>query len=178
METMTLQRTVLGTAEISAMVARVADEVNVATQGVERPVFVGVMKGALIWMADLLRAVGRDVEADYIDVSSYEGESSTGKITIQRDLKVDLSGRTVVILDEVIDTGLTLRYLKEDFEARGAAQVLIAVAVDKRDDVSAGGVTPDFVGAKVPNEFLVGYGMDYNDHYRNLPYVAVLKVEK
>ena len=176
MPTMTLQRTVLGTEEIAAMVERVAAEINAATADVERPVFVGVMKGAYIWMADLLRAVGRDVETDYIDVSSYDGNASTGRITIQRDLKVDLTGRTVVILDEVIDSGLTLRYLKHDFEERGAEQVLIAVAVDKREDVSAGGVTPDFIGAKVPNEFLVGYGMDYNNHYRNLPYVAVLEL--
>jgi len=177
MPTMTLQRTVLGTEEIAAMVERVAAEINAATADVERPVFVGVMKGAYIWMADLLRAVGRDVETDYIDVSSYDGDASTGRITIQRDLKVDLTGRTVVILDEVIDSGLTLRYLKHDFEERGAEQVLIAVAVDKRENVSAGGVTPDFIGAKVPNEFLVGYGMDYNNHHRNLPYVGVLKRE-
>ena len=178
MPTMTLQRTVLGTEEIAAMVERVAAEINAATADVERPVFVGVMKGAYIWMADLLRAVGRDVETDYIDVSSYDGNASTGRITIQRDLKVDLTGRTVVILDEVIDSGLTLRYLKHDFEERGGrTRVLIAVAVDKREDASAGGVTPDFIGAKVPNEFLVGYGMDYNNHHRNLPYVAVLEVK-
>ena len=92
------------------MVKRVADEINEVLVDIERPVFVGVMKGAYMWMADLMRAMNREIELDYIDVSSYVGDQSTGHITIQRDLKVDLSGRTVVILDEVVDSGLTLRY--------------------------------------------------------------------
>lgn len=129
-----------------------------------------------MWMADLMRAMQCEVELDYIDVSSYVGDKSTGHITIQRDLKVDLKDRTVVILDEVVDSGLTLRYLKADFEARGAKKVYVAVATDKRQSESAGGITPDFIGAHVPDEFLVGYGMDYNEYYRGLPYVAVLEL--
>lgn len=131
-----------------------------------------------MWMADLMRAMNREIELDYIDVSSYVGDQSTGHITIQRDLRVDLSGRTVVILDEVVDSGLTLRYLKADFEARGAKKVYVAVATDKRHSASAGGITPDFIGAHVPDEFLVGYGMDYNEYYRGLPYVAVLELSE
>ncbi|CAM4312566.1 phosphoribosyltransferase [Weissella hellenica] len=176
MPEMRLARTILFVDEIDTMVNRVADELNEVLVDVERPVFVGVMKGAYMWMADLMRAMKRDIELDYIDVSSYVGDKSTGHITIQRDLKVDLSGRTVVILDEVVDSGLTLRYLKADFEARGAKKVYVAVATDKRQSESAGGITPDFIGAHVPDEFLVGYGMDYNEYYRGLPYVAVLEL--
>ena len=178
MSEMRLARTILFVDDIDQMVKRVADEINEVLVDVERPVFVGVMKGAYMWMADLMRAMNRDIELDYIDVSSYVGDQSTGHITIQRDLKVDLSGRTVVILDEVVDSGLTLRYLKADFEARGAEKVYVAVATDKRQSTTAGGITPDFIGAQVPDEFLVGYGMDYNEYYRSLPYVAVLELSE
>lgn len=178
MEKMTLERVVLTPEEIATMVGRVATELNTELADVERPVFVGVMKGAYVFMADVLRALDRDIDMDYIDVSSYVGDSSTGHITIQRDIKTNLAGKTVVILDEVVDTGLTLKYLKADFERRGAKKVYVAVAVDKRDGMSDGGVTPDFVGAKVPNEFLVGYGMDYKNHFRNLGSVYVLSLEK
>jgi hypoxanthine phosphoribosyltransferase len=176
---MNLKETVLTEAEIRVMVARVAEELRRDLADVERPLFVGIMKGVYIWMADLLRELSptMNLEMDYIDVSSYVGDSSTGAVTIQRDLKTDLAGRTVIILDEVVDTGLTLRVLKADFERRGAKKVLVAVAVDKRDDVNKGGITPDYVGAKVPDLFLVGYGMDFNNNYRNLPYVAVLKID-
>ncbi|SCC05790.1 phosphoribosyltransferase [Weissella bombi] len=177
MPEMRLARTILSVDEIDAMVNRVADELNEVLVDVERPVFIGVMKGAYMWMADVMRAMKRDIELDYIDVSSYVGDQSTGHITIQRDLKVDLTDRTVVILDEVVDSGLTLRYLKADFEARGAKKVYVAVATDKRQSESAGGITPDFIGAHVPDEFLVGYGMDYNEYYRGLPYVAVLELD-
>lgn len=177
MPEMRLARTILSVDEIDAMVNRVADELNEVLVDVERPVFIGVMKGAYMWMADIMRAMKRDIELDYIDVSSYVGDQSTGHITIQRDLKVDLTDRTVVILDEVVDSGLTLRYLKADFEARGAKKVYVAVATDKRQSESAGGITPDFIGAHVPDEFLVGYGMDYNEYYRGLPYVAVLELD-
>jgi hypoxanthine phosphoribosyltransferase len=175
---MNLNETVLTETEIKAMVARVAGELRRDLADVDRPLFVGIMKGAYIWMADLLRELSltMNLEMDYIDVSSYVGDSSTGAVTIQRDLKTDLAGRTVIILDEVVDTGLTLRVLKADFERRGAKKVLVAVAVDKRDDVTKGGITPDYVGAKVPDLFLVGYGMDFNNNYRNLPYVAVLEL--
>lgn len=175
---MTLERTVLSREEIETMVTRVAAEINEATKDVDRPVFVGIMKGAYIWMADILRALERDVETDYIDVSSYDGDSSTGVITINRDISSDIVGKTVILLDEVIDTGLTLHYLKELFQKRGAAKVYVAVATDKREDSSVGGIQIDFLGARVPNEFLVGYGMDYNNHFRNLDRVAVLSLSE
>lgn len=171
-----LQQTVLTPEDIQAMVQRVASEINAATAD-EELVVVGVMKGAYIWMADLLRAMDRhDVIMDYIDVSSYVGDHSTGHITIQRDLKTDLAGKTVLIMDEVVDSGLTLRYLKADFEQRGAKRVYIAVATDKRPDGFNGDVDVDFVGAKVPNEFLVGYGMDYNENFRNKDSVKILEL--
>lgn len=177
---MTLERTVLSCSEIRAMVKRVADELRQELADIEEPVFVGVMKGAYIWMADLLRELAPDIDltTDYIDVSSYVGTQSTGHLTIVRDVKTDLKNRTVVILDEVVDSGLTLRYLKSDFEQRGAKKVYVAVAVDKRPDKSVGGIVPDFTGADVPNEFLVGYGMDFDGHFRNLPEISVLSVGK
>ncbi|TYC50302.1 hypoxanthine phosphoribosyltransferase [Weissella muntiaci] len=175
---MTLDRVVVTAEEIDRMVERVATELRQTLAGVERPLFVGVMEGSYIWMADLLRRLASDfdIESDYIDVSSYDGESSTGQVKIVQDLHTQLAGRTVVILDEVIDTGLTLQNLKANFLERGAEQVYIAVATDKRVTMTEAGVDPDFVGIRVPDEFLVGYGMDYNEHYRNLPMISVLKI--
>lgn len=175
---MELERTVVTKAEIEAMVTRVAGELRAALAGEERPLFVGVMKGSYIWMSDLLRELAGDfdIESDYIDVSSYEDDASTGEIKVVRDVHADMQDRTVVIMDEVIDTGLTLHYLKQDFLNRGAKQVLVAVAADKRSAIDEGGITPDFIGVQVPDEFLVGYGMDYNDHFRNLPTIDVLRL--
>ncbi|MDR3189771.1 MAG: hypoxanthine phosphoribosyltransferase [Lactobacillaceae bacterium] len=177
MEKMSLERVVLTEDQITDMVQRVAAEINAATSD-DDTVFVGIMKGAYIWMADLMRAMNRNVELDYIDVSSYSGASSTGVVTIERDLKIDITNKTVVVLDEVVDTGLTLSFIKQEFIKRGAKRVLLAVATDKRTTVGPDDIQIDFTGAQVPDEFLVGYGMDYNNNYRNLSHVAVLKLEQ
>ncbi|MCM0582116.1 hypoxanthine phosphoribosyltransferase [Weissella diestrammenae] len=173
---MKLGRTVVSESEIKAMVPRVANEIKQACgDDLKDVLFVGIMKGAYIWMADLLREIGADVQMDYIHVSSYANEQSTGVVTVVKDIQQDVNDRIVILLDEVIDTGLTLQYLKKELLARGARKVLLAVATDKREQIAADDIHADFVGIRVPNEFLVGYGMDYNNHYRNLGYIAVLE---
>ncbi|MDR3241301.1 MAG: hypoxanthine phosphoribosyltransferase [Lactobacillaceae bacterium] len=174
---MKLGRTVVTTEEIAEMVPRIANEIKAECGAdLDNALFVGIMKGAYIWMSDLLREIGGDVQMDYIHVSSYASDQSTGVVTVVKDIQQEIQGRVVVLLDEVIDTGLTLQYLKRELLARGAKKVLLAVATDKREEIGADEIKADFVGMQVPNEFLVGYGMDYNDHYRNLGYVAVLEL--
>lgn len=171
-------RTIVTTDEIQQMVKRVAAEIN-QTYGTDfdQVLFVGVMKGAYLWMADLLRALNADVQMDYVRVASYEDDHSTGEVQIIHDLKTDIRGKKVVLLDEVIDSGLTLQYLQTIFLQRGALDVKRAVAVDKRPQAIQEADPVEFVGTMAPDEFLIGYGMDYNNHYRNLPYIAVLESE-
>lgn len=170
-------RTVVTTQEIKQMVQRVADEINQTYEAeYDQVLFVGVMKGAYLWMADLLRALNADVQMDYVRVASYEDDHSTGEVQIIHDLKTNVLGKKIILLDEVIDSGLTLQYLQNVFLQRGASEVTRAIAVDKRPQAIQEADPVEFVGTVAPDEFLIGYGMDYNNHYRNLPYIAVLEL--
>jgi hypoxanthine phosphoribosyltransferase len=139
----------------------------------ERPILVGVLQGAFLFMADLIRAVPIDLTTDFIGVASYAGAKSSGQVRIVSDLSVSIEGRHVVIVEDIVDTGLTLSYLKRTLEARHPRSLRVCVLVDKieRRKVDVG---IDYVGFTIPNVFVVGYGFDYEGLYRNLPYVAAL----
>jgi hypoxanthine phosphoribosyltransferase len=140
----------------------------------ERPILVGVLQGAFLFMADLIRAVPIDLTTDFIGVASYAGAKSSGQVRIVSDLSVSIEGRNVVIVEDIVDTGLTLTYLKRTLEARHPRTLRVCVLVDKveRRKVDVG---VDYVGFTIPNLFVVGYGFDYEGLYRNLPYVAALE---
>ncbi len=138
------------------------------------PIFVGVLKGCFIFMADLMRHVDIRCSMDFMAVSSYSGTSSTGAVKINKDLSQDIEGRHVIIVEDILDSGVTLSYLKNYLLGRRPASITIAALMDKpsrrRADVYA-----DYSCFEVPDAFVVGYGLDYNEHYRNLPYIGVLK---
>lgn len=141
----------------------------------ELPVVVPVMTGAMMFAAELMKKLNFKLNIDYVDVSSYEDSSkSSGKVRLLRDLSHDVSGRPVLMIEDIIDTGHTLEFLNKLFASRGAKSVETCSLLDKPDrrevDVKA-----DYVGFEVPNEFIVGYGLDYDGLYRNLPYVGILK---
>ncbi|MCI2031489.1 hypoxanthine phosphoribosyltransferase [Limosilactobacillus sp.] len=141
----------------------------------ELPVVVPVMTGAMMFAAELMKKLNLKLNIDYVDVSSYEGSSkSSGKVRLLRDLSHDVSGRPVLMIEDIIDTGHTLEFLNKLFTSRGAKSVEICSLLDKpaRRETS---VKIDYLGFTVPNEFIVGYGLDYNGLYRNLPYVGILK---
>ncbi|GEK91614.1 hypoxanthine phosphoribosyltransferase [Alkalibacterium kapii] len=143
----------------------------------KNPLLVGVLKGALPFMADLIKEMDIYLEIDFMDVSSYGNETvSSGEVKILKDLDTNVEGRHVLFVEDIIDTGGTLAYLKDMFEYRKAASVKIVTILDKptgrKLDIHA-----DWVGFEVPHEFVVGYGLDYIENYRNLPYVGVLKPE-
>ena len=142
----------------------------------ERPILVGVLQGAFLFMADLIRAVPIELTTDFIGVASYAGAKSSGQVRIVSDLSVSIEGRNVVIVEDIVDTGLTLTYLKRTLEARHPRSLRVCVLVDKveRRKVEVG---VDYVGFTIPNLFVVGYGFDYEGLYRNLPYVAALEGE-
>ena len=136
---------------------------------------VGILKGASIFFADLVRAVDLPLQMDFMSVSSYgSGTSSSGVVKIIKDLDADVTGRHIPLVEDIIDTGITLAYLKEYLSNRGAKSVRICALLDKpvRREKA---VPVDYVGFTMPDEFLIGYGIDYAENYRNLPYVAALK---
>lgn len=140
------------------------------------PLAVGVLKGALPFMSDILRQTQIPLEMDFMDVSSYSGTRSSGEVKIVKDLDTKVEGRDLLIIEDIVDSGLTLSYLVDLFKYRKAKSIKIVTLLDKPDGRTAA-IKADVVGFEVPNEFVVGYGLDYNEKYRNLPYIGVLKPE-
>ena len=135
------------------------------------PLFVGVLKGCFIFMADLLRSVTIPCEMDFMVVSSYSGAKSTGIVKINKDLSKDISNRHVIIVEDILDTGLTLSYLTRVLQARGAASVKVVTLLEKEVDHA---IILDYCGFKCrADAFVIGFGLDYNERYRNLPYIGI-----
>lgn len=141
------------------------------------PVFVGVLKGCFLFMADLMRACDVRCTVDFMVVSSYgAGTVSSGAVEIVKDLSQDIAGRDVIIVEDILDSGNTLSYLKRYMNARQPASIRIVTLLDKPDRRTAD-ITADYVGFTIPDGFVVGYGLDYDQRYRNLPYIGILKPE-
>ena len=140
----------------------------------KEPLFVGVLKGCFIFMADLMRYVDIRCSMDFMAVSSYSGTSSTGAVKINKDLSQDIENRDVIIVEDILDSGVTLSYLTKYLQNRNPSSICIATLLDKparrRADVQA-----KYVGFTVPDAFVVGYGLDYAEKYRNLPFIGILK---
>ena len=138
---------------------------------------VTVLKGAVVFLADLMRQIDVPAEIDFMVVSSYgSGVKSSGVVKIVKDLDVPLAGKDILIVEDILDSGLTLSYIKELLESRGPRSIRIATLLDKpsrrKVDLQA-----DYIGFSVPAEFVIGYGLDYDEKYRNLPYIGILKPE-
>ena len=138
---------------------------------------VTVLKGAVVFLADLMRHIDVPAEIDFMVVSSYgSGVKSSGVVKIVKDLDVPLAGKDILIVEDILDSGLTLSYIKELLESRGPRSIRIATLLDKpsrrKVDLQA-----DYIGFSVPDEFVIGYGLDYDEKYRNLPYIGILKPE-
>ena len=143
----------------------------------KNPVFVGVLKGVVIFFADMVRQITVPCQFDFMWISSYQGTES-GDMTVKRDVSADLKGRHVVILEDIFDTGNSLNYTYYHLLAKEPASLKICTLLDKPDRRNpAVTLKPDYVGFTIPNEFVVGYGLDFDEYYRNLPYVGVLKPE-
>ena len=143
----------------------------------KNPLFLGVLKGSFVFMADLVRACQVKSDVEFIAVSSYQNATvSSGRVQITHDLQQDITGREVVIVEDILDSGNTLAFLKDYFLTKGAASITIATLLDKPSRRTKS-ITADYVGFEVPDEFVVGYGLDYCQQYRNLPYIGVLKPE-
>jgi hypoxanthine phosphoribosyltransferase len=160
-------------AQIVGRIQELAGEIARDYDGLDL-LLVGILRGAVMVMADLSRALPRHVEMDWIAISSYgSGTKSSGVVRLIKDLDTDITGRHVLIVDEIIDTGLTLSWLVNSLGSRDAASVEIATLLRKPDALTMP-VEPKYVGWDIPNEFVVGYGLDYREKYRNLRDIATL----
>ncbi|MCA9566616.1 MAG: hypoxanthine phosphoribosyltransferase [Myxococcales bacterium] len=138
----------------------------------EPVVVIGVLKGSFLFMADLVRAMDCDVRCHFLGVASYEGTESTGKVRITHDLDVNIEGRHVLVVEDIVDTGLTLAYIREMLAVRQPASLAVCALLDKPERRKVE-VEVEHVGFTIPDAFVVGYGLDLDQRYRNLPYVAV-----
>lgn len=163
-------------AELKARIAELGQTLAKEYEG-KNPIFIGVLKGVVVFYADMVRAVPIECQFDFLAVSSYgAGTTSSGKLQMLKDVSCNPEGRHIIILEDILDTGLTLKAVAEHLQAMHPASLKICALLDKPErrevDISA-----DYVGFTIPNEFVVGYGLDYNEKYRNLPFIGVLKPE-
>ncbi|MBR3603451.1 MAG: hypoxanthine phosphoribosyltransferase [Elusimicrobiaceae bacterium] len=172
-DTPVLQRILFSKEQLAERIAELGREISADYRG-KQPLFVGILRGCVMFYADLLREVSVDCTMDFMCLSSYNGTNSTGEVRTMLDLRESIKGRHVIIVEDIVDTGLTLDYLMQNLKSRGAASIEICCLLDKPANRKVE-VHPKYVGFQVENEFVIGYGLDYNELYRNLPYIGVFK---
>ena len=144
----------------------------------KNPVVVGVLKGVVIFYADMIRQIKTPCEMDFMTISSYSGTDSTGTVVVKKDISTDIKGRHVLILEDIFDTGNSLNFTYDYLMKREPASIKICTLLDKPDRRKPGiTLQADYVGFTIPDAFVVGYGLDYNEKYRNLPFVGILSPE-
>ena len=162
--------------ELEAKCAELGAQISKDYEG-KNLLLVSVLKGAVVFMTDLMRHITVSCSIDFMVVSSYgSGVKTSGVVKIVKDLDADLAGKDLLIVEDILDTGMTLHYLKQLLQDRNPNSIRIATLLDKPERRRAA-VRADYVGYQVPDEFVVGYGLDYDEKYRNLPYVGILKPE-
>ena len=162
--------------QIKARVAEIGDALFEKFKE-RNPLFLGVLKGSFVFMSDIVRACQIKSDIEFIAVSSYQnGTTSSGVVQITHDLQQDITGREIIVIEDILDSGNTLYFLKNYFLTKGAKSVTIVTLLDKPARRTKP-ITADYAGFEVPDEFVVGYGLDYAQQYRNLPYIGVLKPE-
>lgn len=167
----TEEEIVIRSKELGAQITKDYKEKN------ESPLLVALLKGSVPFLAEIVKHIELDIQFDFMDVSSYEGTESIGDIKINKDLNASVKGVSILLVEDIVDTGRTLKEVTRLLMNKGAKEVKVVSLLDKPDrrvvDIEA-----DYVGFTIPNEFAVGFGLDYNQYYRNLPYIGVLKKEE
>ena len=144
----------------------------------KEPLVIGVLKGVVVFYADMVRKINTPCQMDFMWISSYTGTNSSGKMLVRKDVSADIKGRHVLILEDIFDTGNSLDFVVKHLLEKEPASLKICTLLDKPERRNpAVTLKADYTGFTIPNAFVVGYGLDYNEHYRNLPYVGILKPE-
>ncbi len=169
-----IQEILFSKEKLEQIVKRLGEKISRDYQG-KNLLLVSVLKGSVVFMADLMRAISVPCRIDFMAVSSYgSGVKTSGVVKIAKDLDIPLAGYDVLVVEDILDSGMTLSYILELLQSRGPKSIRLCTLFDKPDRRTAN-VKADYVGAVVPDEFIVGYGLDYDEKYRNLPFVGVLK---
>ncbi len=169
-----IQRTLFSQEEIDRRLDELAAEINRDYAGKE-PMLISVLRGSFVFMADLTRKITLPCTVDFMAVSSYgKGTTSSGQVQITKDLSDDIEGKDILVVEDILDSGNTLSYLMKLLQARHPASIRLCTLLDKPERRVVP-VQADYVGFTIPDEFVVGYGLDYAEKYRNLPYIGVLK---
>lgn len=169
-----IERVLISEKDLQKRVAELGAQISADYAGKE-PILVSVLRGSYIFMADLTRRIDTFCRVDFMAVSSYgAGTVSSGQVSIIKDLSDSIEGRDVIVVEDILDSGNTLHYLFQILQARHPASIRLATLLDKPSRRTKP-ITADYVGFEVPDEFVVGYGLDYDELYRNLPYIGVLK---
>ena len=172
-----IQQILLSEEQIQNKIKELGEILTAEYEG-KNPVIVGVLKGGGVCYADMIRQIKTPCQLDFMWISSYAGTQSTGNMLVRQDVSADLKGRHVVILEDIYDTGTSLNFVYQHLLAKEPASVKISTLLDKPERRRPGiTLQPDYTGFVIPNAFVVGYGLDYNEKYRNLPYIGILKPE-
>ena len=172
-----IQKILLSEEQIKARIRELGEELTRDYAG-KNPVIVGVLKGVVVFYADMIREIKVPCQMDFMWISSYAGTQSTGSMEVKRDVTVDIRDRHVLILEDIFDTGNSLDFTYRHLMSRKPASLKICTLLDKPERRKPGiTLKADYTGFTIPNEFVVGYGLDFNEYYRNLPYVGILKPE-
>lgn len=170
-----IERILVAEDEIKEICKKLGEQISKDYAG-KKPLLVGILKGSVVFMADLMRHITCDCEIDFMAVSSYSGTETTGVVQFKKDMDVSPEGRDIILVEDILDSGVTLSYLKKMLMQRNAKSLAICAFLDKptnhRVEIEA-----EYVGKAIPDEFVIGYGLDYNEKYRNLPFVGVLSPE-
>ena len=172
-----VERILISEETLQNRIKEMAEEISRDYTGKD-PVFVGVLKGVVFFFSDFVKQVTIPCQIDFMCISSYSGTESTGNMKVKMDVSTDIKGRNVIILEDIFDTGSSLNFTYHHLLSMEPASLKIVTLLDKperrKPEVT---VKADYTGFVIPNEFVIGYGMDYNEYYRNLPYIGILKPE-
>jgi len=168
-----LDRVLFSQEQLNARVAELGREISTDYRG-KTPLFVGILRGCILFYSDLMKNISIDCNMDFMCLSSYSGTSSTGQVRTMLDLRESIKNRHVIVVEDIVDTGLTLEYLLANLKSRGAASLEVCCLLDKPCNRKVD-IHPKYVGFEVGNEFVIGYGLDYNELYRNLPYIGAFR---
>ena len=172
-----IEKVLITEEQLQTRIRELGEELSREYEG-KNPIIIGVLKGVVVFYADMVRHITVPCQFDFMWVSSYRGTESTGKMDIKRDISTDIKGRHVLILEDIFDTGNSLNFTYNHLLSKEPASLKICTLLDKPEGRNpAVTLEADYTGFKIPNEFVVGYGLDFNEYYRNLPYVGVLKPE-
>lgn len=163
--------------QIKARVKELGAEITKDFENEDSLIALGILRGSVVFLSDLIREIEMNTELEFISVSSYGNSTkSSGVVKINKDLDIDISGKNVIIIEDIIDSGITLKYLKEMLLKRNPKNLKICTLLNKPERRKTD-VVPDYIGYDIPDEFVIGYGLDYANKYRNLPFIGILKRE-